>query len=155
MRLSQKIIRNLTIQGFDCNTINFEKIEPWLRFNPAICLAVVSISLIFSSPVIFFTLVAVNSIRAFSRHAAGDIIYNYIIRRFTETPPLPPNPAPRRFACFIGMAWSAAIGLLFVFNYFFTAFILGIIFIIVVIPMVFFHFCVASEIYQKIIGRYR
>ena len=144
--------RNLTIQGFACNSENFDLIEPWLRLNPAICLALVVVGFTFSSPKIFLIIAAFALIGAMFPHALGDIVYNTAIRRLTKTPPLLPNPTPRRFACFIGFLWTLAIAWMLYAHYVLLASIFSVILILVIIPMVAVHFCVASEIYQKIIG---
>jgi len=152
MALAAGIKRNLEVQGFRCDALQFELVEPWLRFNPAICFLVAVLGLSFASPSIFFWLAAFAAFGVISPHSLGDLIYNRAIRFLTKTPPLPPNPPPRRFACFIGSTWSIAVALAFLFGYSFLAYALGIVFLLVVIPMIFWHYCIASLIYQKFIG---
>ena len=152
MPLSYQAKKNLEVQGFKCDAPQFEAIEPWLRFNPMICFFIVAFGLYFASAMTFFVLTIFASIGAFFPHATGDIIYNYGLRFLTKTLPLPPNPPPRRFACFVGMVWSGAIAFAFTYEYVLIAYGLGIIFLMVIIPMIAWHYCIASLIYQKIIG---
>lgn len=144
--------RNLTIQGFVCNSASFDRIEPWLRLNPAICLAFAVIGFAYSSYQVFLLMAAFAAVGAIFPHALGDVIYNTLIRHFTKTPALPPNPPPRRFACFVGFLWTLTIVWAFYMTYTTLASVLAIVLIIVIIPMVSIHFCIASEIYQMVIG---
>lgn len=140
------------MQGFKCDTPYFGEVEPWLRFNPIICFVIVVLGLWFASSTAFFVIAAIAAFGALFPHTLGDLIYNYGVRFFTGTPLLPKNPPPRRFACFVGMVWSGAIAFAFTYGYVLTAYVLGIILLIVVIPMALWHWCIASLIYQKLIG---
>lgn len=151
MQLTTRMKENLRVQGFLCDAPQFKEVEPWLRFNPAICFLVAAFGLYFTSSNTFFVLAAFAAIGAIFPHAVGDLIYNYGIRRITGKIALPPNPPPRRFACFVGAVWSIAIAASFLYGYAALAYILGITFLLVVTPMVTRHFCIASLIYQKII----
>lgn len=152
MNLSPRIQKNLETQGFKCDIAGFDQIEPWLRFNPTICFLIALSGLILGSPTVFFILAGVAFIGALFPHGAGDLIYNHGLRQFLGTPPLAPNPAPRRFACLVGTVWSLAIGWAFLTGYTVLAYILGIILLLVIIPMITVHFCIASVIYQKVFG---
>lgn len=152
MSLSYRAKNNLEIQGFRCDASQFEAIELWLRFNPVICFFIAAFGLYYASPATFFALSLIAAVGVIFPHAVGDSIYNYGIRFFTGGPSLPPNPPPRRFACFVGMAWSGAIAFAFTYGYVLIAYVLGAIFLMVIIPMVVWHYCIASLIYQKIIG---
>ena len=152
MPISEKIIKNLGVQGFACDDPQFEAIEPWLRFNPSICFIIGALGLYFASAAIFFILAVFAAIGAFSPHAVGDMIYNYGIRYFAKTPPLPANPSPRRFACFVGTVWSLAIALAFTYGSASLAYVLGIVLLLVIIPMIARHWCIASLMYQVFIS---
>lgn len=147
---SNTIRKNLETRGFLCDTPQFGAIEPWLRLNPAFCFSIAVAGMYFESAIIFFILSVWAAAGAFFPHAPGDIVYNYGIRFFIKTPPLPKNPPPRRFACFVGMVWSIAIALAFIYGYALAANILGVILLLVIIPMIVWHYCIASVIFQKI-----
>lgn len=152
MILSQLVERNLEVQGFKCDAPQFGVVEPWLRLNPLICFIIAVLGLYFASAETFFVLAAFGAVGALFPHAMGDIIYNYGIRYVTKTPPFPSNPPPRRFACFVGTMWGLAIAFAFMYGYAFLAYVLGAILLLVIIPMVVWHWCIASLMYQKIIG---
>lgn len=152
MSFSISIKKNLEMQGFQCDTPHFSKVEPWLRFNPIICFVIVVLGLWLASSTTFFVIAAIAAFGTLFPHTVGDLIYNYGVRFFTETPLLPKNPPPRRFACFFGMVWSLAIAFSFLFAYIILGYILGIILLLVIIPMILWHYCIASLIYQKFIG---
>lgn len=152
MPLSHRIKNNLEVQGFKCDSPQFETIEPWLRFNPSLCFIVAALGLYFASAMTFLAFAAIAAVGAIFPHAIGDLLYNYGIRYLTKTSSLPPNPPPRRFACFVGMMWGLAIALAFIYGYTFLAYALGVILLLVIIPMVVLHWCVASLMYQKVIG---
>ena len=152
MYLSPKFRRNLEVQGFACSTTGFKAIEPWLRLNPSACLILAVVGLAFKSPTVFLVMAAFAAFGAIFKHAPLDLVYNYGIRYLTHTPSLPVNPPPRRFACFIGFLWSLTIAWAFFTGSMTLAYTLAIVLILVIIPMVAIHYCVASEIYQKIIG---
>lgn len=142
--------KNLETQGFLCDAPQFGAIEPWLRFNPAVCFLIAAAGLYLGSATLFFVLAVFAAIGASSPHTLADLAYNYGIRFITGTPPLPKNPAPRRFACFVGMMWSISITLALAYGYTLAANVLGIILLLVIIPMIVWHYCVASVIFQKI-----
>lgn len=151
---SHTIRKNLETQGFLCDAPQFDAVEPWLRLNPAFCFSIAATGIYFGSATIFFVLAAWAAIGVFFPHAPADVIYNYGIRFFTKTPSLQKNPPPRRFACFVGMVWSILIALAFIYGFALAAYILGIIFFFVVIPMIVWHYCIASVIFQKIFLRH-
>mgnify|MGYP001593304892 CR=1 FL=1 len=154
MHIADYTKRNLTTQGFLCVEPGFERVAPWLRLNPVICLSMAVTALAFGSAALFFVLAGFAAWGAFAKNSPGDMLYNIVIRRWLLTPPIPPSPAPRRFACFVGTMWSLATGLLLIFNYTLAAYALGLAFIAVVIPMVAAHFCIASLIYQVFKSRW-
>lgn len=154
MPVSNRTKKNLETQGFHCDTPQFDAVEPWLRVNPFVCFLIAGYGLYHSSAPVFFALAVIAVIGVVFPHAPGDVLYNYGIRFITKTPALPPNPPPRRFACFVGTLWSIAIALAFLYEYEVLAYVLGIIFLLVIIPMMVWHFCIASVLYQTLIGHH-
>jgi len=152
MPIGSRIQKNLEMQGFQCGTPQFDAVEPWLRLSPLVCFAIVAYGLYSASATVFFALAVFVAIGAVTRHAGADYIYNFGIRFLTKTPALPPNPPPRRFACVVGTFWSFGIALAFLYGHAALAYALGIAMLFVITPMILRHFCVASLIFQKLIG---
>lgn len=152
MPLSPFYRKNLETQGFQCAPADFGKAAGWLRLNPAICITLIVTGLALQSSTIFFVLAAIAALGLFLPNSPGDYIYLYFIRPVTKTPPLPTTPPPRRFACLVGTAWALAIAFSFMAGAAALASALGIVFVLVALPMATVHFCIASVIYQKLIG---
>ena len=152
MPLSLLHRKNLETQGFRCSEEGFGRAAGWLRLNPAICIALMAIGLALQSSTIFFILAGVAALGFLLPNSLGDYIYLFVIRPIAKTPPLPPTPPPRRFACGVGMAWALAIAFSFMAGAVTLALVLGIVFLLVALPMATVHFCIASVIYQKLIG---
>jgi hypothetical protein len=66
---------------------------------------------------------------------------------------LPPNGAPRRFACALGTAWLGATGLAFQLGAMTTGYALGGALISVAGLVSFTHYCIPSLIYQTLFAR--
>ena len=100
MALSPTIRSRLETQGYvDVDERTLASVEPWLRWSPALCTTVMAIGTALGSEWVLWGLAPFAALGAvFPRHPF-DYLYNYGLRRFTGTAPLPPNGAPRRFAC--------------------------------------------------------
>ena len=61
-----------------------------------------------ASPTILWILTPIAALGALTHVHPFDLIYNYGIRFFRHTGPLPKRPAQNRFACGIGAVWLAA-----------------------------------------------
>ena len=152
MALSPFNRKNLETQGFQCSGESFGKAAGWLRLNPAICIALIAVGLVLQSSTLFFILAGIAAFSLFAPNSLGDYIYLYLIRPITRTPSLPPTPPPRRFACLVGALWALAVAFSLMAGWTALAAFLGIVFILVAFPMATIHFCIASVIYQKLIG---
>lgn len=94
------------MQGYACpRTPEFEALVPWLRFSPALCSFVGAVGTATASGPLLTGLAAVAALGALSPVHPFDRLYNRVVRRFTGTDPLPPNGAPRRFACAVAAVW--------------------------------------------------
>ncbi|MGM0547503.1 MAG: DUF4395 family protein [Bacteroidota bacterium] len=85
---------------------------------------------------------------AVSRQHLFDSIYNRCIRKFTNTPQLPPNPKPRRFAMFLAALWSFVTGLFFISELMIAGYISGLLLAIAGALVATTHFCLGSWIYR-------
>ena len=92
--------RNLDMQGFDALRIDEKRrLAAMLRWTPAACTSLVVIGLVFQSPLVLGATAAFALLGSLLPNAHPlDLIYNAVGARFFRTGPLPPNPAPRRFA---------------------------------------------------------
>jgi hypothetical protein len=82
-----------------------------------------------------------------------DLIYNFGIRYLTKTPKLPPNHAPRRFACGMATVWLAGTGYAFYSSARTTGYVLGGILTSVALLVSATDFCIPSLVYKLIFGR--
>ncbi len=152
MALSPFHRKNLETQGFQCAEESFGRAAGWLRLNPAICITLIAIGLVLQSSALFFILAGIAAFGLLAPNSLGDYIYLYLIRPLARAPSLPPTPPPRRFACLVGTLWALLVAFSFTAGWTALAASLGIVFILVALPMATVHFCIASVIYQKLIG---
>jgi hypothetical protein len=103
---------NLTMQGFACDSDPRVKIAGrWLRFTPAMSFIFLTIGTLLRSPVTLWAFAVVAIAGAVGWHAF-DALFNGAVRHLFGAKPLPPNPAPRRFAMAAASAWAATSGVL-------------------------------------------
>ncbi len=141
--------RSLAQQGYRYGPEELKKIDWGLRFTPAVCMFVAVSGLVTQQPAIHFAL-ALLGILWFWIPAwhPFDIIYNNAIRPMWNGVKLPPNPLPRRIACFIGGSMNLGIGAAFTWNSPTAAYLLGAILIPLQIIVIATHFCAASWMYE-------
>jgi rhodanese-related sulfurtransferase len=80
------------------------------------------------------------------------MLYNYGFRFLTGGPKLPPNPAPRRLACFLGGMMNLGIAVAFGTGYIALGYVIGVALIVLQLIVISSHFCVASWILE-VLGR--
>jgi hypothetical protein len=151
--VSEKLEDKLRVQGY-CN-IDPETLDEtanWLRLAPAVCLTGAIIGTLLQSYLIFATLAPIAFLGVLLPHTPFGYFYNYVIRRSTGTAKLPPNKAPRRFACLIAALWVSATAYAFYTNRILLGQMLGIAMAIVASLMAFKHYCIASVIWRKAFG---
>lgn len=151
-RVSATIRHRLETQGFACPVDDpaFAEIVPWLRFTTALCTAWIVVGTVLASPVILGILVPIAGIGAIHTRHPFDYLYNHGIRRLTGTKPLPPNGAPRRFACA-----AASVGLIITAGAFWVdamlvGYLVGALLIAVGTLVSVTHFCIPSTIYRML-----
>jgi hypothetical protein len=149
-------IDRLDAQGYvNVDRASMRELEPWLRWSPAICAAVMAVGTVLASPWILWGLVPFAALGAiFPRHPF-DYIYNYGVRRLTGTQPLPPHGAPRRFACAMASAWLITTGAAFAADLDLLGYALGGLLTAVAVTVGTTHFCIPSLIYALLFGRPR
>jgi hypothetical protein len=147
-------VDRLDAQGYvNVDRATMREVEPWLRWSPAICAAVMAIGTLLASPWVLWGLVPFAVIGAVSSRHPFDYIYNYGLRHFTKTPPLPPHGAPRRFACAIASVWLVATGAAFAADLDLLGYVLGGMLTVVAATVATTHFCIPSLIYALLFGR--
>lgn len=146
--LSTTTANRLHIQGFTADEAWLAEVAPWLRLSPALCATFAAIGTATASPTILFALAATAFLGAVLPFHPFDLIYNYGLRFLVRKRPLPPNGAPRRFACGVATVWLIATALLFLAGATTAAYTLGALFVVIAglvsttdicIPSLMFH----------------
>ena len=144
----------LDAQGYvNVDRQTLAQVEPWLRWSPALCAIVMVIGTVLASQWILWGLAPFAALGAlFPRHPF-DYIYELGVRRLTGTPELPPNGAPRRFACGVATVWLVATGAAFAAGLGVLGYALGGTLSAVAALVATTHFCIPSLIYGLLFGR--
>lgn len=151
--LSRTTRRRLEIQGF-CN-IDEQTLgvtAPWLRLAFALCTVLAATGTILASPVLLYILVVIAALAAVFPVHPFDLIYNYGLRHFTGTPPLPRRGPPSRFACGLGAVWLIAAAIAFQTDALITGYVLGGLLCLVGLLVSTTDICIPSLIFRTIFG---
>lgn len=145
-------------QGYDYDANELRQLAWGLRFTPLVCLGLAIAGLLLEEPAIHL-LLAVLGIVPFWFPAGHpvDLLYNRILRPLLNGVALPPNPLPRRIACFMGGLMNLAIGSFFILGMRQWAFFFGGILVSLQMVVITTHFCLASWIYEralKLVGQW-
>jgi rhodanese-related sulfurtransferase len=145
-------------QGYDYAPDKLRELSWGLRFTPLVCMAVALVGLALRSPGIHFALAALG-ILPFWLPAAHpvDLLYNHVLRPLWGGVKLPPNPLPRRIACFMGGAMNLGIAFAFLAGNVPLAYVLGAVLVALQLIVITTHFCVASWMYEgllRALGRF-
>ena len=103
---------NLTTQGYRLSDAERRELAVGLRFSTGLCLALVVVALVLTSPAMIFALSGIGVIAGFSARHPFDHIWNRAARHVVGGPTLPPNPARRRDAFKVATAWLLVVGAL-------------------------------------------
>jgi hypothetical protein len=140
----------LEMQGFTgLDDARLAEIRPWLRLAPALCAAWAAVAAELASPTLFWALVPFAALGALQTSHPFDALYNHGLRHLLGTRPLPPNRAPRRFACGVATIWLAATALVFSFGMTATAYALAGAFVAVALVPVTTDFCIPSFVFRS------
>ncbi len=154
MAISAVMRRRLEIQGFcDLDDAVLSEVEPWLRFTPALCATLMGVGTALALPPLLWALVPVAALGAAFPAHPFDLVYNYGLRRLTGTRPLPPNGAPRRFACGMAAVWLMATAAAFTAGAPVVGYVLGGVLTAVAGLVATTHFCIPSLVYGALFGR--
>jgi len=147
--ISHGTVRRLHTQGF--NTVDeawLAEIAPWRRWSPALCATFAAIGTALASPWILLALAGTAFLGALLRFYPFDLIYKYGIRFVVRKRPLPPNGAPRRFACAIATVWLIATAVLFSAGEMTAGYMLGALFVAVAGLVSTTDICIPSIIFN-------
>lgn len=146
----------LDAQGYvNVDRQTLREVEPWLRWSPVFCAIIMATGTALASPPILWGLAVAAALGAVLPSHPFDYVYNFGVRRLTRTPPLPPNGAPRRFACGMAAVWLVATGAAFAADLTILGYVLGGMLTTVAALVGTTHFCIPSLIYALIFGRPR
>lgn len=150
--------QSLVQQGFDYSPAELKELEWGLRFTPFVCMVLAIYGLVYQLPAVHFVLAAIGILPFwFPAWHPFDRLYNHAIRPLWNGVELPPNPLPRRIACFSGGAMNIGIGVSFMAGSLFWAYVFAAILIPLQLIVITTHFCVASWMYEgalRILGRW-
>ncbi len=147
--IAPSTVQRLHTQGF--STVDeawLTEIAPWLRWSPVLCGTFAAVGTALALPWILFALAATAFLGAILPFHPFDLIYNYGIRFLVRKRPLPPNRAPRRFACGVATVWLIATALLFSNGQMTAGYVLGILFTGVAALVGTTDICIASIIFN-------
>ena len=149
MTLADSTKRRLHVQGFDSVADDdLVRVEPWLRLTPAVCGLIVAIGTLLAAPGVFFALAPIAALGAMFPVHPFDLAYNHGMRRVTGTRPLPPNGAPRRFACALGAVWITLAGVMFVVEAPVAGYVLGGMLVTMAALVATTHICIPSMMFR-------
>lgn len=146
--------RRLEVQGFvGLDEDALGEVAPWLRFTPALCTAFMGLGTVLASQVVLWALAPLAALGAIFPMHPFDLLYNYGVRHLTGTRRLPPNGAPRRFACAIAVLWLVATGWAFYAGAALVGYILGASLTATALLVSTTDICIPSIIYRALFGR--
>ncbi len=125
-----------------------------IRFTPAVCTGLVIAGLALRSPLLLGAVAVIALIGALlpSGHPL-DLLYNHGVRYLVGGRALPPNPAPRRFACFVAMLMNAGSAASFAAGYPAAGFALGGIVVAAGLTVSLSNWCLGSWLYRQVFRR--
>ena len=141
--------RRLEVQGF----VHPEaSLVPWLRFTPAVNLVVVAAGTALRSPgILLVAAVAMALGAALPRHP-WDVLYDRVVRPLAGSGQLPASSGRRRLTFAVGAPWLVATAWCFLRGHQTTGAWLGGVMAVLIVPLATVHFCVVSEIVDRLAG---
>jgi hypothetical protein len=151
--LTPRTRRLLEIQGFDAvDVLELAPVAPWLRLAFGLCGLLGGVGTLLASPTILLVLALIAALAAASPVHPFDLIYNYGIRYFTGTGPLPKRGAPTRFGCGMGAILVLVTAWAFSAGHQVAGYALGGALTFVVLLVSTTDICIPSLIYRSIFG---
>ena len=139
----------LTMQGYG-SLNDGERRSLWLglRFSPSLCLLGIALGTALASPPLLLAMAVAAGVGGFitPKHPF-DYVYDVALRPLLGGPPVPPSPAPRRFACQLATPWIAAIAVAFMADAPTIAWVLAVPLLIVAATVATTNWCLPSFIF--------
>ncbi len=143
--------RRLNAQGLsDIDDEALAKVAPWLRMAFGMCALLAGAGTALASPVILWVLMPIAALATLFPVHPFDLIYNYGIRYFRNTGPLPKRRAQSRFACGVGAVWLVATAWVFQSGALFVGYILGGTLTAIAVLVSTTDICISSMIYNAL-----
>jgi Domain of unknown function (DUF4395) len=144
----------LDVQGFcDVDDARLSEAQLGIRFSSALCGAGAAIGTALASPWILLALVATAVAGAIFTTHPFDYIYNFGLRHAIGRETLPPNGAPRRFACAVAAVWLLANAGLFLAGFTVAGYVVGALFVATATWVASTHICPQSIAWTLMFGR--
>jgi len=152
--IKKKACQYLDEQGYASLSVKEKnRLNIALRVTPTVCIIFVIIGLYYQSVWVFLMLAVFGILGAVtSKGQPIDVLYN-LIARMVKWPKLPPSPIPRRFACGVGMVFLAGAGFSLYLDDIVLGYVFGMSYIIAAGIMAISHLCVASWVYNRVLGK--
>lgn len=140
--------RRLAIQGYATGAgCDLASLAAGARFAPALCAIGAAAGTVLQSPLLLGAMMVLAFAGAATSRHPFDHLWNAALRKPVGRSPLPPNGAPRRFACGLGTAWLAATIVAFLAGWEVAAFVLGLSMTAVAALVATTHVCLPSIVY--------
>jgi hypothetical protein len=150
MSLPVAIAARLRMQGFACDyDPAVARLEHWLRWTPGISTFWIVLGTVLREPAILWSFALVAAMGASGWHPV-DALFNYGARHSLQLPPLPRNPAPRRFAMALAALIAAVEGVLFAAGSTALGLVAGVALSAAAVLVTATHFCIGSWIWHRI-----
>lgn len=142
--------KSLQQQGYgDYSSAQLNELSWGLRFTPTVCMLGALYGLYSQNPQLHFALAVLGILPFwFPAWHPLDLFYNHALRPMWGGVKLPPNPLPRRIACFMGGAMNIGIGLSFLNQNVTLAYAFGATLVVLQLIVNTTHFCLASWMYE-------
>ena len=150
--------KSLFQQGYDYSPQELRELAWGLRFTPFVCMLGAVYGLATHQPTVHFLLATLGMLPFWGPNwHPFDLLYNAVLHPLWSGVKLPPNPLPRRIACFMGGSMNIFIGLSFIYGTAYLAYGCGAVRIALQHIVISTHFCMASWMYErfmKLIGKW-
>jgi hypothetical protein len=125
-----------------------------IRFTPAVCTGLIIAGLAMRSPAWLGGIAAIALIGGlFPSGHPIDLVYNHGVRHLVGGDKLPPNPPPRRFACFVALFVVGGAALAFATGHAMVAYALGGLMVAAGVTVTLTNWCLASWMYGLVVGK--
>jgi len=150
--------KSLFQQGYDYSPQELRELAWGLRFTPFVCMLGAVYGLATQQPTVHFLLATLGMLPFWGPNwHPFDLLYNAVPHPLWSGEKLPPNPLPRRIACFMGGSMNIVIGLSFIYGTANLAYGCGAVLIALQLIVISTHFYMASWMYKrfmKLIGKW-